>query len=191
MAEERQFSLDSVVLGAIEDQDSRVGSAGSGGEYSNSENSESRWSSFNDDELLSEDDSVWKDELDEEAFPWTISHKDIGQVPDFPTGSRRLGMKERVEMLRLRKEINDLNLAYDEQSAEVEEIRREMLKCRQRVSNLMAEKLKVEKELEENKRRDAKAAIQRQCRQLARLEDEIVAEQGVEQEIQRSLRDSE
>eukprot|EP00118_Oscarella_pearsei_P022924 m.268739 g.268739 ORF g.268739 m.268739 type:complete len:93 (+) comp40533_c1_seq74:45-323(+) len=92
MAEERQFSLDSVVLGAIEDQDSRVGSAGSGGEYSNSENSESRWSSFNDDELLSEDDSVWKDELDEEAFPWTI----------------------RVEMLRLKKEINDLNLAYDE-----------------------------------------------------------------------------
>eukprot|EP00118_Oscarella_pearsei_P022915 m.268825 g.268825 ORF g.268825 m.268825 type:complete len:100 (+) comp40533_c1_seq102:45-344(+) len=87
MAEERQFSLDSVVLGAIEDQDSRVGSAGSGGEYSNSENSESRWSSFNDDELLSEDDSVWKDELDEEAFPWTISHKDIGQVPDFPTGT--------------------------------------------------------------------------------------------------------
>ena len=51
-------------------------------------------------------------------------------------------------MMRLRKEIDDVNLAVSEQESEVEEIRRELRKCRDRIIRLELEKEKIEKEIE-------------------------------------------
>ncbi|XP_062505240.1 cilia- and flagella-associated protein 74-like isoform X2 [Corticium candelabrum] len=134
-------------------------------------------------ETLSDVESYFQDDwLNDSEHDFEKSH-----VESREGGREVIGMQERVAMLRLRREVDEINKLVADCQLQVQESKRELVKCHDMIDALQAERLSVEAEIQRHEEKKNIAVVMRLKGQVSRISQQIETEKSIEQQIKQTI----